>query len=239
MNPGERPGRFRPGALLGVLGIVLALAVLAWQAFRPADEQLLRALVDGDLAAAHALLDRGASVHARVDSGEHRGKTVLMLAAQSGDPGLVERVLRAGADVEHDNGRGGTALMYAATRGHAAVVARLVEAGADLDRQAANGWTAVMLATAKGHREVIGQLAAAGADLDRADVYGWTPMMRAAEQGDSTTQSLLLALGADPGLRNEQGLAADDIARQVAAQPAPGGRPGSQSAPDLLESSER
>ena len=239
MIAARRPGRFRPAALLALLGLVLGLAALLWHASRPDDEHLLRARVDGDIAAAHALLDRGASVRARVDAGEHRGKTVLMLAAQSGDPALVARVLAAGAPPDEDNGRGGTALMYAATRGHAGVVARLVEAGADLDLQAANGWTAVMLASAKGQREVIEQLARAGADLDRADVYGWTPLMRAAENGDAATQSLLLALGADRERRNDQGLDLDDIARSAASHPPTGSRTGSQAAPDLLESNER
>lgn len=239
MTAPGRPGRFHPAALLGVLAVVLGLAALVWHAARPDDEHLLRALVDGDIAAANALLDRGASIHARVGEGEHAGKTVLMLAAQSGDPVLVDRLLRAGAEPDQDNGRGGTALMFAATQGHTGVVAVLLEAGADLDRQASNGWTAVMLATAKRHRDVIEVLAAAGADLDRADVYGWTPLMRAAEHGDTGTHDLLLALGADPARRNDQGLDAHDIARQAAGQARENARPGSQAAPDLLESGER
>lgn len=238
MNPRGRPGRLRPGVLVGAAVVVLGLALLAWTVARQADEQLLRSLVEGEATAAHALLDRGASVHARVGDGEHRGKTALMLAVQTGDAALVERIIRAGARVDQDNDRGGTALMYAATRGDSAVVARLLEAGADPDRQASNGWTALMLATAKGHHGVIGQLAAAGADLDLADVYGWTPLMRAAEQGDAAAQSLLLELGADPGRRNDQGLDAADIATRAALPPA-NGRAGSQAVPDLLESDER
>lgn len=238
MNPRRRTRRFHSGALLAVLAIVLGLTALSWNLVRPADEHLLQALVQGDAATARSLVEQGAWADARVEEGEHRGKTALMLAVQTGDVALVEQLLRAGASVEHDNGRGGTALMYAATSGDPAIVARLLEAGADLDRQAANGWTALMLATVKGHRQVVAQLADAGADLDRADVYGWTPLMRAAEQADAATGALLLELGADPARRNDQGLSAADIAAALTVQHGDGPA-GSQAAPDLLESGVR
>lgn len=205
--------------------VAVGLVLVARPGSGDSQQHLVEALLAGDRAAVERLLERGASPDARVSEGEHRDKTVLMLAAQQGDVALVDLLLAAGADVDGANDRGGNALMFAATQGHAAVVERLLAAGPTVNAQADNGWTALMLATAKDEQAIVQSLAAAGADVDRADVYGFTPLMRAAEQGNANMMDLLGSLGADPALRNDEGATAADIASLSAAPSGPPDRP--------------
>ena len=93
-----------------------------------------------------ALIEAGADVRARVTSAslpfvmegaatmtipEERGATVLHMAAlRSGNPEVIEALVRAGADLEARNRRGQTALHVAAMRNGAAFE-KLLELGAD------------------------------------------------------------------------------------------------------------
>ncbi|PWG61051.1 ankyrin repeat domain-containing protein [Spiribacter halobius] len=121
------------------------------------------------------------------------GVTALMVAAASGETGLVVDLLAAGADVHARNDKGASALLYAAHRGHAEVVRRLLDAGADVDVAASNGWTALTLAAATGRTETVQVLLAVGADPNHPDVYRWTPLMRAVDNGHRAVARQLLA----------------------------------------------
>lgn len=197
--------------LLALGAIATVALVLAWRGLASDDMALVEALVAGDPVSARVELARGGSPDARVDNGEHAGKTALMLAARMGDTVLVEAMIHAGAELDADNGRGGTALMYAATAGHLDTVDVLLRAGADVTRSAGNGWSALTLAVAKDHGEVVDRLIEAGADPDHPDVYRWTPLMRAAEQDNVQMMQRLLRHGADPSRTNDQGLDADAV----------------------------
>lgn len=143
---------------------------------------------------------------ADANAGKSIAKTPLMIAAQSGDAGLVARMIDDGADVNETNANGGTALMFAAIGGDPTVTAILLRAGARTDRKAMLGWTALALASVKGHTAVAEALLAAGANPDVRDAYGWTPLMRAVDTKHPEVAHLLIeSANADLALRQEDG----------------------------------
>lgn len=73
---------------------------------------------------------------------------------------------------------------------------------------------ALHLASRQGRTDIMRTLMARGADPDaRKGAEGNTPLMSAASAGKAEAVELLVELGADPGLRNEQGKDAEQIAR--------------------------
>ena len=107
----------------------------------------------GDVAAAEALLEAGASVKASTRIG---AITPLLMAARHGNAALVRALLEAGARADEVNANGTTALMLAAAAGSAPAVTLLVDRGADPDaKEATNGQTALMFAAARNSAEAI------------------------------------------------------------------------------------
>lgn len=98
------------------------------------DGDLLTAIGRADLAAASRALDAGARVDARGPGGE----PALVLAAMTGEAGLVALLLDRGAAVDSAGEDGNTALMHAAVRGQSSVVELLLSRGADRDH--VNRW---------------------------------------------------------------------------------------------------
>jgi ankyrin repeat protein len=75
-----------------------------------------------------------------------QGATVLMIAAQVGNAGLIRLLVDAGADVNAQDDAGMTALMRAAESAQANCIKELLHAGAHADLRTGNGTTALMLA---------------------------------------------------------------------------------------------
>ena len=90
----------------------------------------------------------------------HKGHSLLMLAAYHGHLALVDALIEAGADVNSIDGSGNTILMGVAFKGHGAVVLRLLEAGADGETRNPLGQTALAYAQLFGRVEAAGLLAA-------------------------------------------------------------------------------
>lgn len=94
-----------------------------------------------------SLLVKCGSLDARTKS----GKTVLMLAAEAGNPFIVQAVVDSGIDVNVVDNAGYTALMRAARLGNLWCVQVLLKAGIDASIQAKNGDTAISLAQQHNH----------------------------------------------------------------------------------------
>lgn len=75
----------------------------------------------------------------------HKGDTLLMLAAYHGHPETVKVLVEKGADVDAVNDRGQSPVAGAVFKGEEEVVRVLVEAGADLVKGQPNAWEAAVM----------------------------------------------------------------------------------------------
>jgi len=181
-------------------------------------EALGAAARSGDLELVRMLLDYGGDPKLPIKS-EEGPSTVLMWAATSGVPEVMETILAGHPDVNARDERGHTALWYiseASTyrdeRHHAdraQVVHLLAKAGGDLNSQDDEGDTA--LHTAYG-AEVARALIEDGANVNIRNANGETPLMR---NFSAEAAKLLVAAGADIHARNNEGKTALDLAREL------------------------
>jgi len=139
-----------------------------------ADEQLIAAVGNAELAAVKAAVAAGASINAKDDS----GFTVLVNAMANGDFEVVDFLIHKGAetglkkpDVESVNRVLGSGLaqdellLAAAEKGDLNSVKRLVEAGANVNARSEDGFTVLVHAISGYHREVIQYLIQKGATI--------------------------------------------------------------------------
>jgi ankyrin repeat protein len=103
------------------------------------DEQLRGAAWANDVAAARALIARGADVNAKDDTQQ----SAYLVATSEGYLDLLDLTLANGADVASKDSFNGTGLIRAGERGHTAVVGRLIRAGVEVDHVNRLGWTAL------------------------------------------------------------------------------------------------
>ena len=112
---------------------------------------LLEAIRNDSADTVRALVEGGADVNRVPHYGCMRGATMLINAAEKGNPEVVSVLVKAGARVNVETSTGWTALMMAASRGRAECVRSLVMAGADLSVRNAQGHTALALAQRRRH----------------------------------------------------------------------------------------
>ena len=173
-----------------VIVVMLAMPLgIAAAAKLPQTDAWVKAIQTRDVDRLSLLLAQGS---ADVNVANQKGKTALMVAAQSGNFPLCLALVTAGAKINVQNDNGGTPLMHAAVSGNPEIVSVLLSAGAEPDTTAVNGWSAVALAAAKGYVSVIERLLQAGADPNLGDIFGWTPLMHAVELERRDTVALLL-----------------------------------------------
>lgn len=145
------------------VSFALALILLAGQ---PAvgDEQLVKAVHDGDHATLLSLLDRK---DLDIDAGRADGSTPLAWAAYMDNERAVALLLRAGADVNKANDfHGVTPLSLACANGNSRIVKALLAAGADANRSQLSGETPLMTCANTGAVDGIRALLASGADVN-------------------------------------------------------------------------
>jgi ankyrin repeat protein len=141
-------------------------------------QQLIEAVMAGDVAHVGQLLAAGADVNAR----DAFGATALMNAASGGNLEMVEALLAAGAEVDAKDELGWTAMMKACynadlNRGFPEIVTRLIAAGADPNVKITYGIRPLMLAAGYGEAGVCQALLAGGADILARNDGGLTALM--------------------------------------------------------------
>ncbi len=109
-----------------------------------------------------------------VNLADHKGNSLLMLAAYHGHAETVRELLKADADPDRRNDRGQTPLGGVAFKGYADIVMLLIEHGADVDADNGAGMTPIMFAAVFGRSEVIGRLREHGASLQRRNRLGFS-----------------------------------------------------------------
>ena len=92
-------------------------------------------------------------------------QTVLMLAAQNGNPQIVQALIDHGANIGAKDSEDTTPLMFAAFNGQTEAARVLLDNWASPNAQDVHGWTALMYAAQEGHTEVARLLVKRHADV--------------------------------------------------------------------------
>jgi ankyrin repeat protein len=182
--------------------MIIAGAVLAALATSAAAGPLARALQNGDVAAARALLAEGADANdASAD-----GTSALHWTVHTGDTELAAALLDAGADAATTNRYGVPPLYLAAENGDAAMTKLLLGRGADPNTALPEGETVLMTAARTGDAATLDVLIAAGARVDEREGWkGQTALMWAAHENNAAAIRTLLAAGAERDARSAGG----------------------------------
>ena len=184
----------RAGTLLAAFAVILSLGAT----IGAAGSDVADAIERGDLAAARALVQKGANVNAP----QSDGATALHWAVYRNSVEAVDVLMRAGAK-SAANREGMTPLAMAALYGNSQIVDRLLKGGADAKALGPNGESMVMFGARNGNPDVIRLLVEAGANVNaREPVRGTTALMWAVEQKHPEAVAALLKAGADPAARS-------------------------------------
>jgi ankyrin repeat protein len=154
---------------------------------------------DGTVALHWAMTARLIAAGADVNVANRNGATPLSLSCTNAgaNPGIVERLLKAGANPNAPP-TGSSPLSTCAGAGAADAVRMLLARGADVN--AADSWrgqTPLMWAAAENHAPVIKQLLAAGASINAPSKGSFTALMFAVRQDARDAARALIAAGAD------------------------------------------
>ncbi len=122
-------------------------------------------------------------------------KTLLMLAAERGNLGMVKLLEEHGANVNDENPE--TALGLACSLGHSEIVEYLLEKGADPNIPDRNRTPPLMPACRNGHTEIVRSLLKYGAEVNWQNVNGCTPLMDTTDSRKPEIVSLVICYGAD------------------------------------------
>ncbi|HKK44994.1 MAG TPA: ankyrin repeat domain-containing protein [Balneolaceae bacterium] len=117
-------------------------------------DDIFTAIRSIDYVSINILLSDGVNI----DTVDQDGNTPLMVAAQVGNPRIVDIILNHKPDVNLQNKNGDTALIIAAKTGQLEIVKKLVSHEAYLSTQNNDGNTAVTLASKFGHNEIVSYL---------------------------------------------------------------------------------
>jgi ankyrin repeat protein len=177
------------------------------------------------VAVANYLIDKGADIHAKNDSGAtpfyfaaanfdlaqrliakgadidiraYGDYTPLVQAAQSGNLKVAKLLIDHGADVNADGAQGTILqqIIYFKTKAGTEMAELLLEGGAKL-REFSFGNTELHLAALNDNAGVIPTLVKHGANVNAVNDYGHTPLFYAARHGHRKAADVLIAAGAD------------------------------------------
>ena len=112
---------------------------------------------------------------------DSRKSRELIQAAQTGNLGDVQLLVKAGADVNALDAVNETALIKATTMGHADCVKELIHAGADVNHQPKGKRSPLIAACSFGQVVCAQLLVEAGADVNQCDTYTGCALGRVAK----------------------------------------------------------
>ncbi len=182
-------------------------------------QDLPTAALQDDTAAVRRLLAAGANATAA----DRYGVTPISIAAQNGNPEILQLLLDAGADANTQLPGGESILMTAARTGRLPAVEVLLRHGANPNHaEPRRGQTALLWAAAEGHAPVVTALIKHGASFNLRLGTGLTPFLVAARNGHRDVLAALIAAGADLHQIVEVPPDHPHKATRIAAAPRPG-----------------
>ncbi len=189
--------------------VYLLVAFGVSSSFAGSYEDFFSAVRHDDAGAVRTLLGRGFDP----DTLDPKGLSGLYLAMREPSPKVAAALIEwPKTNVEIRTRDDESPLMMAALKGHLDLARRLIERGADVNK---TGWTPLHYAATGGHLAIVELLLEHHAYIDAESPNGTTPLMMAAQYGSIGAVKLLLEAGADPGLKNQLGLSAIDLAYRV------------------------
>jgi ankyrin repeat protein len=132
-----------------------------------------------------------------VEERNHRGKSLLQLAAAGGFASVAEELLKMGADINALGADPSSALAAASYFGKDTIVKLLLEAGADVNVQGGYFGSALQAVSHTSNDTIVKLLLEAGADINVQGGYFGSALQAASYTGDDTAVKLLLEAGAD------------------------------------------
>lgn len=222
-----------------MLAVILAILVLASIACEPdtgdersessskssegggtgeeADMRLISAAGQGDLETVKQLLDDGASVEAR----DETGRTALVAAAYENHLDVAKTLIKAGADVNaKDETEQSAYLISTAEVGDDPRLLRLtLDNGADVRSLDSYNGTGLIRAADRGYVEVVRELLETDIDVDHINNLGWTALLEAIILGGGDAEhtkvvQLLVDANADVNLADSEGVTPLEHARR-------------------------
>ena len=183
---------------------------------RRPDVSLVRAAEQGDAAEVTRLLEGGADV----DSRDETGRTAVTAAAYARSPETVRVLVHAGADVDLQDDSRANALLSTGETGDVAVLREVLRADPDLGRTNRFGGTALIPAADRGHVELVRALLQTEIDVDHVNDLGWTALLEAVLLGDGGAAHreivrLLVDAGADVSIADRDGVTPLEHARRA------------------------
>lgn len=165
--------------LLGIVVVILMVSFCAIAASQDAapslDDQLFKAVGNGDTAAVTQLLAQGA----HVDAQDPNGYTPLIAACAMGFADVVKLLLDKGADPAIAAKNGQTALHFAAMTGNTEEARLLLDKNAPAEVNDQSGLTPLMYGVVSNKVELVNLLVAHGANVEARDPQGFTALMAA------------------------------------------------------------
>ena len=161
----------RPDILRAAVGDLKPLRALSSKQEREA--AMILAAAAGYEVAVLVMVEMGARVEAKIETGMWTGTTALMMAAYGGHTRILKALITSrGADVQVKSKYGETALMKAVQGQHLPAVKVLLDEGADVQAKRYDGATALMFGDS--YMPVLEALLTKGADVQAKDDEGKT-----------------------------------------------------------------
>jgi ankyrin repeat protein len=172
--------------------------------------ELLSAAAEGNISNIKNLVNKGADVNARSDT----GWTPLMYLSAIGNKEVASLLIEKGADVNQKNNQGQTPLFLAAHWGHSELAGLLIGKNADINAQMDDGWPVLTDAIDMHRVEIAKMLIDKGADVNLKSKKGWTALMAASLKNHPDIVRLLIEKGADVNATDEKDTSALTIAKR-------------------------
>jgi hypothetical protein len=177
-----------------VLYSLLFTFLLFFPSYASNGGDLIKAAQNGDISKVKELLDKGADVNVKDQS----GRTALMAAGYFGYEDVVKMLLDNGAHVNTKDNAGITSLIWVcdSKREHINVVKALIAKGADVNASNKKGETALMKASFSGYSDIVKTLIANEADVNKIAYNGATALLAAKQKGNQEIVQILKNAGA-------------------------------------------
>lgn len=179
------------------------------------DAKLIQAADAGDTPAVVKLIDAGANIDARDES----GRTPVMAATHGNHVETVRVLIESGADINIRDNRMDNPFLYAGAEGLLEILRLTIDAGADTRLTNRFGGTALIPAADRGHVEIVRELLTrTDVDVNHINNLGWTALLEAVILGDGGERhqqivQLLVDHGANINIADKEGVTPLEHAR--------------------------